>query len=127
MTPTSPYGRVPGWIAVFLAVSYVIGGPATAVIEWTRGSLSQRFGYPPEVIYLVGSLQLFCGVAVLLRPYASLAAGVLSVLTVGAIVSHLRIGSPLTALPALVYTALQVWLGLARLDDARTAWRGGGP
>jgi hypothetical protein len=41
-----------------------------------------------------------------------LATAALTVVTLGAIASHLRIESPSTALPALAYTLVQVWVGL---------------
>ena len=32
-----------------------------------------------------------------------------AVIAIGAVGSHLRIGSPLTALPAMAYVAVQLW------------------
>ena len=105
------------WIrvaAVFLAVSYAVGAPLTAYIEYANHTFSQRFGYPPAFIYLICAVQVVCSIGVLVRPLASWAAAALTVITLGAIASHLRIGSPVTALPAIVYTAVQVWFGVER-------------
>jgi hypothetical protein len=49
------------------------------------------------------------------QPTTAWAAGGLTLTTLGAIALHLRIGSPLTAWAAVLYTAVQVWFGLARL------------
>lgn len=99
-------------VAGFLSLSYLLGGPVTAVAEYQRHALSERFGYPPEFIYLTCVVQLLCSVGVLVRPTAPWAAAALTIITLGAIASHLRIDAPLTALPALFYTAVQIWFGL---------------
>ena len=99
--------------AGFLALSYAIGGPFTAVIEYRSQTLSQRFDLPQELIYLTCVVQLVCSIGVLVRPVAPWAAAALTVVALGAIGSHLRIGQPVTALTAVVYTAVQIWFGLA--------------
>jgi hypothetical protein len=98
--------------AAFLAISYGIGAPLTAFIEYRSHALSQRFNYPPELIYLTCAVQLACAMGVLVRPLAPWAVAVLTVITLGAMAAHLQIGSPLTALPALLFTVVQVWFGL---------------
>ena len=105
----SRWQRIVGW---FLVLSYAIGSPVFAIIEARTGLLSQRFDYSPEFLYLVSGIQFICSLVLFLRSVAPWSAFVLTVLTVGAIASHLRIDSPVTALPALAYTALQIWYGL---------------
>lgn len=56
--------------------------------------------------------------AILVRSLTPWAAAGLTLITLGAVVSHLRIASPSTALPAVAYTALQVWVGLERRGGA---------
>jgi hypothetical protein len=68
---------------------------------------------PPELVYFTFAVQFVCAIGVLVRPLASWAAATLTLTTLGAIASHVKIGSPLTAVPAAVYTAVQVWFGLA--------------
>ncbi len=97
--------------AGFLAVSYGIGGPLTAFLEYRSQTLSERFDLPPEFIYLTSAVQFVCAIGVLLRPFASWAALVLTVITLGAIALHLSNESPATAIPALLYTAVQIWFG----------------
>jgi DoxX-like family len=99
-------------VAIFLALSYGVGAPLMGVLEIRRHLLSGRFGYPPALIYAVCAAQVLCAAGVLTRRYALLAAVVLTITTVGAVASHVKIGSPLTAIPALIYTVLQVWFGL---------------
>ncbi len=110
--------RIGAW---FLAISYGIGAPLTAVIEYRSQTFSQRFDLPPELIYLTCAVQLVCSIGVLVRPLAFWAAVALSVITLGAIGSHVKIGSPETAVTAVVYTAVQVWFGLmSRAGASRT-------
>jgi hypothetical protein len=110
--------RVAAW---FLALSYGLGGPVTAFVEFRSQTLSERFDLPPTLIYLTCTVQIVCSIGVLMRPFALWAAAALTVVTLGAIASHLRIGSPATAVTAVVYTAVQVWFGLmSRARSART-------
>jgi hypothetical protein len=73
---------------------------------------SERFGYSSEFLYLVSGTQVMCAFALFVRPLAPWSSVILAVLACGAVVSHLRIDSPLTALPALGYTLLQIWYGI---------------
>ena len=107
--------RVAAW---FLALSYGLGGPVTAWIEFRGQTLSERFDLPPALIYLTCVVQLACSIGVLVRPFAVWAAVALTVITLGAIASHVRIGSPATSVAAIVYTAIQIWFGL--MSRART-------
>lgn len=98
--------------AGLLAISYGIGPPVSAFLEFRGHTLSERFDLPVDLIYLTCAVQFACSMGVLLRPFALWAAAALTVITLGAIALHLKIGSPVTAVPALLYTALQVWFGL---------------
>lgn len=98
-----------GW---FLCLSYAIGSPAFAILEARTGLLSERFNYPSEFLYLVSGVQFVCALLLFARRLAPWSAVVLTVLSVGAVISHLRINSAITAIPALVYTAIQVWYGI---------------
>jgi len=101
--------RVVYWLLFF---SYLIGSPAMMVVEFRGQLLSERFGYVPEIIYIVGIVQVLSVLLLRVRPAALWSLVVLTVLSLGAVWSHLKIGSPLTSVPALVYTALQIWLGV---------------
>lgn len=100
-------------VAGFLSVSYGIGAPLMAFLEFRDQVFSQRFDLPSELIYLTCAVQGMAAVGVLVRRFAPGSAAALTAITLGAVASHLRIGSPSTALPALGYTVLQVWFGLA--------------
>jgi len=93
-------------------VSYGIGAPLSAVLEYRSHLFSQRFALPPGLVYVTFAVQLCCSIGVLVPRFASWAAAVLTVTTLGAIASHVWIGSPFTAVPAVFYTAVQVWFGL---------------
>lgn len=100
--------RVAGW---FLFLSYAIGSPVFAIIEFKTGVFSERFNYPPEFLYFVSGAQFICSLVIFRRTLAPWSTVILTIITVGAVFSHLRINSPITALPALMYTAVQVWYG----------------
>lgn len=99
---------IAGW---FLFLSYAIGSPAFAIVEARTGLFSERFDYPPQFLYLVSGVQFVCSLVLFSRTFAPWSVAVLTALSVGAVVSHFRIDSPVTALPALAYTAVQIWYG----------------
>ncbi len=101
--------RIAAW---FLAISYGVGAPLAAVAEFRSAALSERFGLPPELIYLSCAVQLACAAAVLLHALAPWAALALTATTIGAIGAHLSTESPMGAAPAVAFTALQVWFAL---------------
>jgi uncharacterized membrane protein YphA (DoxX/SURF4 family) len=100
---------VAGW---FLLLSYAVGSPVFAIVEAKTGLFSERFNYPSEFLYLVSGTQFVCSLVLFVRALAPWSAVVLTVITVGAMFSHLRIDSAITALPALAYTAIQIWYGI---------------
>lgn len=101
-------------------MSYGLGSSAALMIELRNQLFSTRFDVPQELLFLVLPIQVVCAVGVLTKRYAPLAAGVLSMTTVGAALAHFRIGSPLTAVPAIGYTILQLWFAIAAYR-----WRSG--
>jgi hypothetical protein len=109
---------IAAWV---LAVSYGVGAPVTALAEWRGQVLSDRFDLPAELIYLTCAIQIVCTPAVLVRPFAPWAALALTAVTLGAIGAHLSIGSPLTAITAVVYTAVQAWFGIRSWQSGRGA------
>ena len=110
--------RITAW---FLAVSYGAGAPAMAIVEYRRHLFSVRFDWPPALIYVTCAVQLACAFGVLAPRLAVASAVGLTVTTLGAVASHVRIGSPLTSIPALLYTAVQLWFGLASRSAAAAA------
>ena len=107
-----PHPRLSRVAAWFLAVSYGVGAPLGAYFEFSRAALSDRFDLPAWLIYLSSVLQLVCAPLIVSRRYRRLAAALLTLTTIGAAGSHVRIGAPLTAIPALVFSAIQIWVGL---------------
>jgi len=101
--------RIAGW---FLAISYGIAAPATAIAELRSAALSERFGLPPELMYLTCAVQLASAPAVLVRALAPWAALALTAITIGAIGAHLNTELPVRAIPAVLYTVLQIWFGI---------------
>ena len=92
--------------AVFLAVSYGIAAPLTAFLEYRNAIFSQRFDYPPTLIYVTCVVQVLCVFSLFSRRLAPWAAAALTIITFGAAASHLKIGSPLTAVPAVLFSGM---------------------
>lgn len=106
---TDRWQQICGW---FLMLSYLIGSPVFAITEARTGIFSERFGYSSEFLYLVSGTQVVCALVLFVRLLAPWSSAILTVLTSGAVVTHLRIDSPITALPALGYSLLQIWYGI---------------
>lgn len=107
--------RRTGW---FLAIVYLLAAPIAASVEANGHALSERFEVSPTLIYLTSALQLLCAFAIRRPRIATLAAAALCFTTIGAFGAHLRIGSPLTSITAAVFTAIQIWYGLAMRPQA---------
>ena len=112
------WARIATWV---LVVFYALGIPLTSYLELAHHSVSRRFGLPPWLPWATAAVQVVCTIGLARRRTASGAALGLSVTTIGAIGAHLRIGSPRTALPALVCTALQLWIARVRWPER---WHG---
>lgn len=106
---TNPWPRRLAW---FLAVSYVAAAPVMVVLESRDALFSQRFDLPAWLIYGTVVVQVVSVVLIVSERHAQKAALVLSATTLGALFSHIRIGSPLTAIPALAFTVVQLWLAV---------------
>ena len=111
------------WRAVvfwFLVVSYTLGSLAFAIVEARTGLFSERFDYPATFLHLVSGIQVVCAAMLFVKKLAPWSLIVLTVISVGAVVSHFRIDSPLTSLPAVAYTAIQgwYWFHLYRQDQS---------
>jgi putative oxidoreductase len=66
-----------------------------------------RFGYPLWFMYVIGALQLLGAVLLWTRGCVALGAGLLAILMIGAVGSHLLAGDPiLMPLPAFVLLIL---------------------
>jgi hypothetical protein len=96
-----------GW---FLLVTYGLGAIVFALLEYFGHVMSARFDYPPLFIYLVSVIQVLCAVGLLFPRWIVVSLAVFTVLSLGAVASHFRIGSPITSLPAVAYTVFQIWL-----------------
>ena len=107
--PMTRWQRIAGW---FLFLSYAIGSPIFAIVEAKTAAFSERFNYPPEFLYFVSGVQFICALVLFRRAIAPWSTVILTVLSLGAVASHIRINSAATALPALIYTAIQVWYGI---------------
>jgi putative oxidoreductase len=97
------------WVcATILAVAFVLVGflklTGPSAVRW-----SERFvhwGYPAEVGYVVGILEVCGGFGLLIAKVRRAAAATLIALMVGACLTHLVNAEPLRLLPPLVLGAL---------------------
>jgi putative oxidoreductase len=96
------------------AVFVVAAGMKFAAVPFEVAGFT-RFGYPLWFMDVVGALQLLGAVLLWTRGCVALGAGLLAVLMVGAVGSHLLAGDPaLMPLPALVLLMLLSGVAYAR-------------
>jgi len=98
--------RIVAWV---LAISYLVGAPLVGFLEYNGHVMSERFGILPVLVYATSAAQVLLAVGLLRPRFAVRSTAVLTVIAAGAVFLHLRIGSPLTAVPALTYAAVQLW------------------
>ena len=108
MNQDTKSSRVARW---FLVVAYGLGSPAFGVAEALTGVFSARFDYSPEFIYFVSVTQFCSALLLALGRFRLASLCILTVMSLGAIYSHFKIGSPWTALPSTAFTVIQVWYG----------------
>lgn len=98
-------------------VFLVAGGMKFAAVPFEVAGFA-RFGYPLWFMYVVGALQLLGAVLLWTRGCVALGAGLLAVLMVGAVGSHLLAGDPaLMPLPAFVLLILLSGVAYARRSE----------
>ncbi|MFC6738937.1 DoxX family protein [Methylobacterium tardum] len=96
------------------AVFLVAAGMKFAAVPFEAAGFA-RFGYPLWFMYVVGALQLLGAVLLWARGCVALGAGLLAVLMIGAVGSHLLAGDPiLMPLPAFVLLILLSGIAYAR-------------
>lgn len=100
--------KIIGW---FLTIAYGVGSPVFGIVEFRTGIFSQRFDYSPEFLFFVTATQFVCALLLFFRRLAPWSAALLTVFSLGAVYSHFKIGSPFTAIPSAIFTAMQVWYG----------------
>jgi hypothetical protein len=115
---SNKWANFAGW---FLLVTYTLGALVFAFLEFSGNVMSARFDYPPALIYLVSAIQIPCAIALLFPRLILPSLAVFTALSLGAVASHFRIGSPMTSLPAIAYTVIQVWLAYRIWSAAASA------
>lgn len=86
-------GRLLTGLCLFMAVEFLLWAPAKFYPGPVLGfpTYTEKFaawGFPPETSYLVGAAEIFAGVMLLLPRRRFLGAGVLVVILIGAVVTH---------------------------------------
>ena len=76
--------------AIFLAVAFVFAGilklEGHSAIRWTERFVN--WGYPANTQYVIGVLEIFCGLGVLIPRWRQAAAATLVALMIGALGTH---------------------------------------
>ena len=106
MTHKNRWHRI---VAISLAISYGLGSPIGAILEYLKDFFSKRFDLPSELIYATFIIQFICAFGVLSKRYARWSSLCLTATTIGTIYVHFRIGSPSASIIAFAYTGLQIW------------------
>lgn len=120
---TGHRARVAGTVlrSLLAAVFLVAGAMKLAGTEFEVSGF-RRFEYDLWLMYAVGVAQVLGGAALLFRGYAALGAGLLALIMVGAVASHLRAGDPpAMALPALILFLLLAFVAYAQRRRLRAA------
>lgn len=119
MTQTWGRRRVGGMVlrGLLTVVFLIAAGMKFAAVPFEVEGFA-RFGYPLWFMYVVGTLQLLGAVLLWTRGCVALGAGLLAVLMVGAVGSHLLAADPaLMPLPAFVLLMLLSGLAYARRHE----------
>jgi putative oxidoreductase len=108
--------------AIFLALVFVLVGMSklegASAARWTE-RLAQ-WGYPANVQYLIGALEIICGLGVLIPRWRRAAAAVLVGLMIGALCTHIVQGEFPRLIPPFVLGGLAFLLVFVGPSARRT-------
>ncbi|MFD0938078.1 DoxX family protein, partial [Methylobacterium trifolii] len=105
-----------------LAAGFAVAGGMKLIASEFEVAGFRHFEYDPWLMYAVGAAQVIGAALLLFRGYAAIGAGLLALVMVGAVASHLRAGDPvLTALPPLILLTLLLFVAYAQRRRLRQA------
>ena len=108
-------GRIVSGLTILLLLLDAYGKLAQLepVIDGTT-----RLGYPLDLVFTIGAIELICVVAYLIPGSSVIGAILLTAYFGGAVATHLRLEDPLwTHVLSGVYMAVLVWAGLVMRDN----------
>ena len=112
------------WVFTALTALVFLGsGVAKLTAQQQMVDNFHHWGLSDQLLMFVGGAELLGGLALLLPPTATLAAGGLAVIMVGATFTHLAHGEGPKALVPLILLGLVIWIGSAR-RNAVSKWLG---
>lgn len=119
-------GNIAVWVVTVLltALFVVMAAPHKLMAAEEAIENFRHFGYGPGFLRLIGTLELAGGLLLLWPRVAGYAAGVLGVVMIGALWSHLKMGETSQAITPVVVLLLLVAIGWARRP---AILRGAGP
>ncbi len=107
-------------VSGLLTALYLFSGGSKLLDFQPGGGVAEaagHFGYPVAFMYFVGACEVAGAVGLLIPRLATLAAAGLSILMLGAFVSHLQAGDPMqNAVAPLIALVLLIVVALARRD-----------
>jgi putative oxidoreductase len=111
-------GVVVLWLLqILMALAFVLIGVAKfADPSWARSFA--RWGYPDGFYMVIGALEVAGGLALLVPRLASYAAAMLSVIMIGASLTHWLHGEMARVIPPLMYLAVVAVVGAGRWRSA---------
>jgi putative oxidoreductase len=111
-------GVVVLWLLqILMALAFVLIGVAKfADPSWARSFA--RWGYPDGFYMVIGALEVAGGLALLVPRLASYAAAMLSVIMIGASLTHWLHGEMARVTPPLMYLAVVAVVGAGRYRSA---------
>jgi putative oxidoreductase len=104
-------------VAMLLAAIFLLSGSAKlAGLEFEIEAF-QRWGYPLWFMYLIGSIEVSGGIALLFRQVSALAAAGLALMMIGAVMTHVLHAEWAMLAAAGVILALSAWRAMSGRND----------
>ena len=103
------------WIGcVLLTLLFILSGVGKISNPAGAAKMFEHFGYPGWFGMVIGAVEIMSGIALLIPRLSTYAAGVLGVVMLGAIVSHLRVAEWNRVGFTVVLFAILGFVGMAR-------------
>jgi len=108
----------------FLALLFLAAGAAKVAHLSMMVENYARWGYPDVMLYIVGGAELLGALMLLLPRAASYGSGLLGLVMVGAVATHLMANElPMVVVPAVLFLALTLTGWVWRCEAFDTMWK----
>lgn len=104
-------------VSILIGLSFVMSGAGKLASSAGTAKLFEHFGYPAWFGTVIGVVEILGGIGLFIPRSAKFAAGILGVVMIGAVVSHIRVDELPRALFVAVLLGILGLIGVVRWKE----------